>query len=101
MPIYLIRYRNGKKYTNYIIKPVLCIKRKGDCHFYYEKNQLTVKFSAKYNVNNIVGIAISIKFHQLGYRIRENILPTFCISLSYRKSSNAFFLKGLGFRQYN
>lgn len=46
MTIYLIRYRNGKKYTNYIIKPVLCIKRKGDCHFYYEKNQLTVKFSA-------------------------------------------------------
>lgn len=31
-----------KKYTNNIIKPVLCIKRKGDCDFYYEKNQLTV-----------------------------------------------------------
>lgn len=91
MTIYLIRYRNGKKYTNYIIKPVLCIKRKGDCHFYYEKNQLTVKFSAKYNVNIIIGIAISIKFHQLGYRIRENILPTFAFHCRTEKAPMRFF----------
>lgn len=38
MIIYLICYCNGKKYINYIIKFVLCIKRKGDCYFYYEKN---------------------------------------------------------------